>query len=396
MKCQDEGSDQLMRTLAKDENLDRRGPRPRRSIHSSEMNRKPPVRRSPRQYQNEKYASAENLTFEDDEVSDDVDEQYREVNVEVKEDPKQINEKLRYGWKYEVIHPDEPLTSRPHLSKSEAAARNYSTSSGHGTQKKHGSHTRNATQQNNLTFNHMIIGLAFAFFIWIVFPIFSGDADNKQNTKFMGSKSEREENLATEIKLIRDEFPSQLKNIWFEFSAGIQKVQENPNRPSVFLLLHETDGETPVCLAQKIANIATQFLNADKPDPLVLDGKDLENNKTLAEDYGTLIEENRLEVEERRTMVVKNLHKVPAVVAQSFHSFCDTVTPLVDRAVYLFTMKTREDYQSVNNPTELAEKELTRLWKKHLSEDILAPLVVRITDTVMFVMPESNLTSCNM
>jgi hypothetical protein len=208
------------------------------------------------------------------------------------------------------------------------------------------------------------------------------------------TKSEREKNLRIGIQQVHDEFPSQLSTTWEVFSSGIKEVQETPTKPSLFLLLHEAEEWTPACLAWKIGNISAHFLNARYPYPVVLDGANIENNQTLVEDYGILLEEYSPMVEERCTMIVKNLHKIPGIVAQSFHWFCDTVTPLVDKAVYLFTMKIPGVGHAKDSPYTLAENELRRLWNAQLDEDKLTPLIARITDTVMIIKPEKNHISC--
>ena len=197
------------------------------------------------------------------------------------------------------------------------------------------------------------------------------------------------------IEHIREEFPSQLAHIWGEFSAGINETaQGTPTKPSVFMLLYETEEGTAICLAQKVGNMSTHLLEAEKSNPLlIIDGADLEHNETLAEDYGTLLEEYRPKVVEQRAMIIINLHKVPGTVAQSFHSLCDTVTPAVDKAVYLFTMKAA-GVSNTDNPTEVAEKQLRKLWSDELDEDRLNPLITRITDMTMMIMPEKSLAPC--
>jgi hypothetical protein len=203
-----------------------------------------------------------------------------------------------------------------------------------------------------------------------------------------------EKYLGTAIRDIRSEFPSQLNTTWEAFSACIKQLQETPTKPSVFLLLYETEDWTSACLAWKIANITAHFLSATNPDPIVLYGTDIENNQTLVEDYGILLNEYDPMVRERYAMIVKDLHRIPGIVAQSFHWFCDTVTPLVDKAVFLFTMKVSRVSHAKDNPTMMAERELKRLWNGQVDEDKLGALIVRITDNVMMIMPENNRVSC--
>jgi len=201
--------------------------------------------------------------------------------------------------------------------------------------------------------------------------------------------------LKEAIGHIREEFPSQLDHIWRAFSAGIKETAQGiPTKPSVFMLLYETEEGTAICLAQKVGNMSTHFLDAYKSNPLlIIDGADLEHNETLAKDYGKLLEEYRPKVEEQRAMIINNLHKIPGTVAQSFHSFCDTLSPAVDKAVYLFTMKA-SGVSNRHNPTEVAEEELRKLWSDELDEDRLNPLITRITDMTMMIRPEKNLAPC--
>jgi hypothetical protein len=67
------------------------------------------------------------------------------------------------------------------------------------------------------------------------------------------------------------------------------------------------------------------------------------------------------------------------------------VTPFVDKAIYLFTMKASGVRHAQDNPSRVAEKELRKLWNGQLDEDTLMPLIVRITDSVMVIMPEKHM-----
>jgi hypothetical protein len=198
--------------------------------------------------------------------------------------------------------------------------------------------------------------------------------------------------LRGSIKGYSKEFPSQNKTIWAGFSSGIITVQE---KPPVFLLLHETEEETSACLARKIGSLAAHFLNATNPNPLLLDGADIEHNETLHEDYGILLEEYRTRVEKQCAVIINNLQKIPGIVARFLHFLCDDVTPFVPKSVYFLTMKVSRINHVTDNPTALAEEELNRLWSGHLNQDILKPLVTRITGMAMVIMPEKNLTSCS-
>jgi len=266
---------------------------------------------------------------------------------------------------------DSRLTKKPECTK-ENTTSPYCSSSKH-TEKK---------QPQNY---HLVLIALFVAVLGLVFGICSTTQDTKN-----GKVS-----LNEAIGNIRDEFPSQLEDIWTVFSAGIKEITQGTHiKPSVFMLLYETDERTAICLARKVGNMSTHILEGDKSNPLlIIDGADLEHNETFAKDYGRLLEEYRPKVEEQRAMIINNLHKIPGTVAQSFHSFCDTVTPAVEKAVYLFTMKA-SGVSNRHNPTEVAEEELRKLWSDELDEDRLNPLITRITDVTMMIMPEKNLAPC--
>jgi len=235
-------------------------------------------------------------------------------------------------------------------------------------------------------------GYIFAIIVLFI-ACFSLPSQDTKKVKMSLNKAT--EHIHEAIEQFREEFPSQLEHIWGAFSAGIKETtQGEPTKPSVFMLLYETEERTAICLAQKIGNMSTYVLEGDKSNPLlIIDGADLEHNETLAKDYGRLLEEYRPKVEEQRAMIINNLHKIPGTVAQFFHSLCDTVTPAVDKAVYLFTMKA-SGVSNRHNPTEVAEEELRMLWSDELDEDILNPLIARITDMTMMIRPEKNMAPC--
>ena len=218
--------------------------------------------------------------------------------------------------------------------------------------------------------------------------------------------------LKEEIEKMKLEFPSQQPDIWFDFSAGIKGVVRDSTYPAVFVMLYKDHEDTVTCLANKIARVAMHFLNSTKSVPIILDGDEIKKNETLLNDYAELIAHEKQRIEEHRTMIVKNLHSVPGKVAQSFYTLCDTYSPFVDKAVYLFTLKITtnitedsatamvettniNENNNEDSTTVVAERELERIWRNEVDEDKLMPLITRITDSVVFIKPESNLpASC--
>jgi hypothetical protein len=301
----------------------------------------------------------------------------------------------------QLPHDYIPEASTPQISGENAPASHSSPRHTTGKKNKY----RSMTQSNSSTkqvgqaswFMRREVGIPVVAFCLCFAYYLQQDTETVLPTLSVAvSESEHEKLLRMDINNIRDEFPSQPKVTWGSFSSGIKMVQEDPTnpKPAVFLLLHETEEETAACLARKIGNITTHFLNAIIRHPLILEGVDFEHNETLVEDYGIMLEEYRSKVEKQRAVIVNNLHKIPGKVARSFHTFCDIETPLVNKAVYFFTMKASGVNHSRNNPTSLAEEELKKLWGGQLDEDTLIPLIVRITHMAMVIKPEGNLSSC--
>ncbi|XP_067010965.2 uncharacterized protein TORIP isoform X2 [Anabrus simplex] len=234
----------------------------------------------------------------------------------------------------------------------------------------------------------------FLCFLVVLFVVlvswgYLSPSDNKhENLEF----STAEYQLRKELKVLREKFPSQAVNLWSSFMGGIKKiVEDEPNKPSVFLLLHQEDRGTSECLAKEVGKAAAKFLKDGSQDLVEIDGSELKNNRSFLEDYGVFTDQFRSSMERIGVMIVNNLQEIPATIAQTFHTFCDEVNPLVEKAVYFFTLRTTST--SRKSPVEVAEETLTSLWKNHLDRDRMDPLIVRMTSEVVVIKQEEK-TPC--
>lgn len=75
--------------------------------------------------------------------------------------------------------------------------------------------------------------------------------------------------------------------------------------------------------------------------------------------------------------------QISAIVAQAFHTICDTVTPLVARSVIIFTMHIDPIPQSAHL-LQVVEKQLQSDWAA-LDMNLLQPLLARVTDQVLLL-----------
>ena len=179
---------------------------------------------------------------------------------------------------------------------------------------------------------------------------------------------------------------SQEKILWQSLTTGVESVlNKKPPTPSIFLLAYN-DHRTSEVLMRNIINATAECMKSS--NPILLDGRTFVSKKML-EDYGEIIETYREQLERNGIMYVSDLNKTPAQAAQAFHSICDTVTPLVQRAVIYFTVQV--DQSDLNLPPvqllKLVENKLSDEWRREatVSENTLKALITRVTDQVLLL-----------
>lgn len=190
-----------------------------------------------------------------------------------------------------------------------------------------------------------------------------------------------------EFKDLPAKFSTQDITLFKSLKIGIEGVLNNdPTRPSVFLLAYH-DIDTAHRLMKEIVLATAHCMNAS--DPIKLDGKRFVT-KEMENDYGVIIDRYQKQLEHNGIMFVEDVNRMPAKAAQVFHTICDTVTPLVERAVIFFTVKLEPNdvNLSVKNVMELVEEELTTNWED-IDLDTLKALIARVTDQVFLLKSEN-------
>lgn len=209
--------------------------------------------------------------------------------------------------------------------------------------------------------------------------------------------SKKDLKLEESLDNIMERFPSQDDNVWFVFSAGIKSITVGtPNKPAVFLMLYESNDKTPACLAKEVSKVAISYIMGWNSMPIIVDGVQLKQDEALKKDSGELIVRYNNTVRNKGSLIVTNLHEVPANIAKSFHFFCDTYSPLIEKAVYFFTLSTQGERLPKNKLQRVAEKTIKNLWSDSLESHLLEPLITRLTGYVIRVVPEYNINSCDL
>lgn len=178
--------------------------------------------------------------------------------------------------------------------------------------------------------------------------------------------------------------------LWKSLRIGIENVlNENPAKPSVFLLAY-SDIETTENLMAKILNATANCMQTKRP--IQLNGATFATNE-MVKDYGEIIAKYRDELKKEKILYVSDVNKTPAAAAQVFHTICDTVEPLVEKAVIFFTVYLEPDNYDPNPISLLhkVEQVLENNWHTDnaVSENTLKALIGRVTDQVFLLRSEN-------
>lgn len=197
------------------------------------------------------------------------------------------------------------------------------------------------------------------------------------------NQTQDEIDFDNELYGLEDLYKQQDERVWYTFAAGIKSVTaENPNKPSVFLLLYDNDKaeNTVKCLSYDVTKAASKYLMKQEIQPVVIAGREL-NQESIMKEPGVLLVQYKEHVTNRGAMIVSNLEDVHPQIAQIFHFFCDRYSPLIKKAIYLFTLKIKEFPNS--HLQKVAEDALHSLWAKDLPDNKLLPLITRLTGNVL-------------
>ncbi|XP_074028512.1 torsin interacting protein [Leptinotarsa decemlineata] len=180
------------------------------------------------------------------------------------------------------------------------------------------------------------------------------------------------------METLEKEFPNQMDGFWLSIEVVISEVKRN-NRPKSVIFLYQDDTKHSLDrIVKGISSVAVCEITSCSSKPIIIEKGQL-NTTDILEDYGEIIAENKEQLRENGVMIVKNLETVPGASAQAFHSLCDEVNPVIEKALFLFTMKVDKFY---SNNIKAIENQLRTMWKD-LKDDKFYPLFTRISDCVL-------------
>ncbi|XP_016908092.2 uncharacterized protein LOC107995227 isoform X1 [Apis cerana] len=188
--------------------------------------------------------------------------------------------------------------------------------------------------------------------------------------------------LDKSIQIIQTRFHNQKSNIWNDISAGIYDVVLFPLKPSI-IILFGNETKTLNCLAQSLGQLSGKILGSN--DYLILTAKDFPN------DVGQTIHNLKIQIIQKKAVIVQDLLSINTEALKAFHNFCDREKPLVEHAIYIITVIV-DGYKSSQMELEFIEKQIFRRLSKYMDKDILDPLVTRLTDGIIVpIRSESNI-----
>ncbi|XP_075161193.1 torsin interacting protein [Haematobia irritans] len=176
---------------------------------------------------------------------------------------------------------------------------------------------------------------------------------------------------------LQTQYPSQDSKVWQTLKFGIESIlNKERNTPVVYLFAHYGDNQ----MHEIVKDIAshTSHCFGKEMNPVEMNKEDFTSFEAKT-DYGTVIEKYKLKIKEGRVILIANLNEIPAEAARAFHAICDAEDSVV---VFLTMIIPQVDHKKVD---KIAENTLNELWGSSLERNELDPLIIRVTDQVIFL-----------
>ncbi|XP_020802055.1 uncharacterized protein LOC110179040 [Drosophila serrata] len=179
------------------------------------------------------------------------------------------------------------------------------------------------------------------------------------------------------FKSLRNVQPEQPDKVWLALQKGIEGlINKKDVHPSVFLFLHQNPK-----LQKLIDAIALEASNCyGGPSQLIHMSK--EDFGPSLDNSGLAIERFKAKMKDGKVFLIVNLNEIAPNGARALHTICDTYSPIVEDAVIFLTLRTFNT-TATRNSVQLATDTLYDLWSKELGDNVLDPLITRVTDQVL-------------
>lgn len=179
---------------------------------------------------------------------------------------------------------------------------------------------------------------------------------------------------------LQSKYPNTDDMLWPTLIVSVDRaINDNPGEPGTFIFLYNSSS-VGQSLLDDVTRIAIECFGSG--GAIWHTSNDFETAE-IAQDYGSPVDLYREKLTTQKVLVVQELDRVPPPAAQVFFTICDSIEPLVHRAVIFFTIDVSGQPRQANqSATAVAEGILKGLWRDELHPDVLDPLLVRLTENV--------------
>ncbi|CAH1984862.1 unnamed protein product [Acanthoscelides obtectus] len=180
-------------------------------------------------------------------------------------------------------------------------------------------------------------------------------------------------------------YSRQSEEFWSTVKVMIEDVQ-NMNQPkSLVFVYSEGNYATVKEIISSISRLAICILSNCNSSVVKLVPEDFSTREVM-HDYGKIIARTKAPLAESGVMIVENIEGISGESAQAFHSLCDEYNPVVGKALFLFTLEMNKP-PSKEAVFSVIRDQLKIAWKD-LNEDKFHPLVTRVANVILPIMPE--------
>ncbi|XP_050336785.1 uncharacterized protein LOC126763378 [Bactrocera neohumeralis] len=178
------------------------------------------------------------------------------------------------------------------------------------------------------------------------------------------------------FEILQQKYRDQHSKMWHTLSSGVENIlRDRTKNPVVNLFVHN-DNRKLKSIVGEIAKETSQCFGSQ----LIEMSENDFTSPTAMEDYGYAILKFKEKIQNGRVALIVNLNAIPAESACALHTICDTHSPVAEDIVIYLTLVIPS---TIGNEVNIARDTLTNLWGSKLKNNVLEPLITRVTDQIL-------------
>uniref|UniRef100_A0A034WK89 Torsin-1A-interacting protein 2 n=1 Tax=Bactrocera dorsalis TaxID=27457 RepID=A0A034WK89_BACDO len=178
------------------------------------------------------------------------------------------------------------------------------------------------------------------------------------------------------FEMLRQKYKDQHSKMWHTLSSGVENIlRDRTKNPVVNLFVHNDSKK----LKTMVGEIAKETSRCFGGQLIEMSEFDFTSPRAM-EDYGYAILKFKEKIQNGRVALIVNLNAIPAESACALHTICDTHSPVAEDIVIYLTLVIPS---TIGNEVNIARDTLTNLWGSKLKNNVLEPLITRVTDQIL-------------